>query len=52
MIIMRPPQETTEGVFAPWAIYKEDFQKIGGNDTTYYLDHNQKRIVIYSIDLF
>jgi glycosyltransferase involved in cell wall biosynthesis len=22
----------TEGVFAPWAIYKEDFQKIGGHD--------------------
>ena len=25
-------QETTEGIFAPWAIYKEDFQKIGGHD--------------------
>ena len=23
---------TTEGIFAPWAIYKEDFQKIGGHD--------------------
>ena len=27
-----PTQETTEGIFAPWAIYKEDFQKIGGHD--------------------
>jgi len=25
-------QETTEGIFAPWAIYKEDFQSIGGHD--------------------
>jgi glycosyltransferase involved in cell wall biosynthesis len=25
-------KETTEGIFAPWAIYKEDFQKIGGHD--------------------
>ncbi|GJQ43714.1 MAG: hypothetical protein JETCAE03_32120 [Ignavibacteriaceae bacterium] len=24
--------ETTEGVFAPWAIYKKDFQEIGGHD--------------------
>ncbi len=28
----KPEQETTEGIFAPWAIYKEDFQKIGGHD--------------------
>jgi len=27
-----PTQETTEGIFAPWAIYKDDFQKIGGHD--------------------
>jgi hypothetical protein len=27
-----PPQETTEGVFAPWAIMKKDFQEIGGHD--------------------
>ena len=27
-----PTQETTEGIFAPWAIYKEDFLKIGGHD--------------------
>ena len=26
---------TTEGIFAPWAIYKEDFQKIGGHDPLY-----------------
>lgn len=24
--------KTTEGIFAPWAIYKEDFLKIGGHD--------------------
>ena len=28
----KPQQKTTEGIFAPWAIYKEDFQKIGGHD--------------------
>jgi glycosyltransferase involved in cell wall biosynthesis len=28
-------QETTEGIFAPWAIYKEDFLKIGGHDPLY-----------------
>jgi hypothetical protein len=27
--------ETTNGIFAPWAIYKEDFQKIGGHDPLY-----------------
>ena len=27
--------ETTEGIFAPWAIYKEDFQSIGGHDDLY-----------------
>ena len=25
----------TEGIFAPWAIYKEDFQSIGGHDPLY-----------------
>ena len=25
----------TEGVFAPWAFYKEDFQEIGGHDPLY-----------------
>ena len=28
-------QETTDGIFAPWAIYKEDFQSIGGHDPLY-----------------
>jgi glycosyltransferase involved in cell wall biosynthesis len=28
-------KETTEGIFAPWAIYKSDFQKIGGHDPLY-----------------
>ena len=27
--------ETTRGIFAPWAIYKDDFQSIGGHDTLY-----------------
>jgi len=27
--------ETTKGIFAPWAIYKEDFQSIGGHDPLY-----------------
>jgi len=26
---------TTEGIFAPWAIYKDDFQRIGGHDPLY-----------------
>ena len=28
-------QETTEGIFAPWAIYKDDFLTIGGHDPLY-----------------
>ena len=28
-------QETTGGIFAPWAIYKDDFQSIGGHDPLY-----------------
>ena len=28
-------QETSEGIFAPWAIYKEDFLAIGGHDPLY-----------------
>ena len=27
--------ETTNGIFAPWAIYKKDFQSIGGHDPLY-----------------
>ena len=27
--------KTTEGIFAPWAIMKEDFQNIGGHDPLY-----------------
>ncbi len=26
---------TTEGIFAPWAFYKKDFQEIGGHDPLY-----------------
>jgi len=28
-------KKSTEGIFAPWAIYKEDFQSIGGHDPLY-----------------
>jgi len=27
--------KTTEGIFAPWAFWKEDFQEIGGHDPLY-----------------
>jgi hypothetical protein len=27
--------KTTEGIFAPWALYKKDFQSIGGHDDLY-----------------
>jgi glycosyltransferase involved in cell wall biosynthesis len=27
--------ETTRGIFAPWVIYKDDFQRIGGHDPLY-----------------
>ena len=46
----KPQQETTEGIFAPWAIYKEDFQKIGGHDDCSH--HNQKKIQISLIDSY
>ncbi len=28
-IIEQEVEETTEGIFAPWAIYKEDYEKVG-----------------------
>jgi len=28
-------KEPTEGIFAPWAFYKKDFQEIGGHDPLY-----------------
>lgn len=28
-------QQATEGVFAPWAFYRKDFQEIGGHDPLY-----------------
>ena len=28
-------KKPTNGIFAPWAIYKEDFQSIGGHDSLY-----------------
>ena len=34
-IIEQEVKETTEGIFAPWVIYKSDFQKIGGHDPLY-----------------
>ena len=30
-----PEDKTTEGIFAPWAIYKDDFTNIGGHDPLY-----------------
>ena len=30
-----PEDKTTEGIFAPWAIYKDDFTSIGGHDPLY-----------------
>jgi glycosyltransferase involved in cell wall biosynthesis len=32
---MKDKGKTTEGIFAPWAIMKEDFQSIGGHDELY-----------------
>jgi len=32
---MKDVGKTTEGIFAPWAIYKSDFQKINGHDPLY-----------------
>ena len=29
---LKTKDKTTEGIFAPWAFYKSDFQKIGGHD--------------------
>ena len=31
----KPPQESSNGIFAPWAIYKKDFQEINGHDPLY-----------------
>jgi len=30
-----PENDTTEGIFAPWAFWKSDFQEIGGHDPLY-----------------
>ena len=30
-----PNNKTTEGIFAPWAFWKKDFQEIGGHDTLF-----------------
>jgi glycosyltransferase involved in cell wall biosynthesis len=30
-----PNKDTTEGIFAPWAFYRKDFQEIGGHDPLY-----------------
>jgi hypothetical protein len=30
-----PNSDTTEGIFAPWAFYRKDFQEIGGHDPLY-----------------
>ena len=31
-IIEQEVEETTNGIFAPWAIYKDDYEKVGGHD--------------------
>ena len=31
----KPTQESSNGIFAPWAIYKKDFQDINGHDPLY-----------------
>ena len=31
-VLHRNDPGTTEGIFAPWAFYKKDFQEIGGHD--------------------
>ena len=35
MMNMQRPNETTRGIFAPWAMYKDDFLAIGGHDPLY-----------------
>ena len=30
--LRKPTNDITEGIFAPWAFYKKDFQEIGGHD--------------------
>jgi glycosyltransferase involved in cell wall biosynthesis len=30
-----PNNDTTEGIFAPWAFYRKEFQEIGGHDPLY-----------------
>jgi len=30
-----PNNDSTEGIFAPWAFYRKDFQEIGGHDPLY-----------------
>ena len=32
---VKNPSKVTEGIFAPWAFYKKDFQSIGGHDPLY-----------------
>jgi len=32
---MKDPSKVTEGIFAPWAFYRKDFQEIGGHDPLY-----------------
>tara|TARA_R110000744_G_scaffold136288_1_gene246070 strand:- start:240 stop:1985 length:1746 start_codon:yes stop_codon:yes gene_type:complete len=32
---LKTKDKTTEGIFAPWAFYKSDFQEIGGHDPLY-----------------
>ena len=35
MVYYKLGRQTSNGIFAPWAIYKEDFHSIGGHDPLY-----------------
>lgn len=35
LVNLRNKDKTTEGIFAPWAFFREDFQEIGGHDPLY-----------------
>ena len=45
---MNQSTKQTEGIFAPWFIFKEDFTSIGGHDPLF--AHNQKKILISLTD--
>lgn len=38
---VKKKKHTTNGVFAPWAFYKEDFLSIGGHDSIFYVQSKE-----------